>query len=99
MNMRKIVLALAITLIIAIFFILDLGRFFSLDYVKNQQAAIDAYRAAYPALTAGIFFAIYVAVTGLSPVMMTLRMPASVKLRKTAAMLALGGSWKATSPK
>ncbi|MCB1920380.1 MAG: FAD-dependent oxidoreductase [Candidatus Competibacteraceae bacterium] len=66
MNMRKIVLALAITLIIAIFFILDLGRFFSLDYVKNQQAAIDAYRAAYPALTAGIFFAIYVAVTGLS---------------------------------
>ncbi|HRX70499.1 MAG: FAD-dependent oxidoreductase [Candidatus Competibacteraceae bacterium] len=66
MNMRKIVLALAITLIIAIFFILDLGRFFSLDYVKNQQAAIDAYRTAYPALTAGIFFAIYVAVTGLS---------------------------------
>jgi pyruvate/2-oxoglutarate dehydrogenase complex dihydrolipoamide dehydrogenase (E3) component/uncharacterized membrane protein YdjX (TVP38/TMEM64 family) len=66
MNSRKLLLLLALAVLIGAFFVFDLGRFFSLDYVKSQQAAIDAYRAAQPALTAGIFFAIYVAVTGLS---------------------------------
>ncbi|MCU0807039.1 MAG: FAD-dependent oxidoreductase [Candidatus Contendobacter sp.] len=66
MNSRKLLLILALAALIGAFFVFDLGRFFSLDYVKSQQAAIDAYRAAQPALTAGIFFAIYVAVTGLS---------------------------------
>jgi len=66
MNTRKLLLILAITLLVGAFFVFDLGRFFSLDFVKSQQAAIDAYRAAHPALTAGIFFVIYVAVTGLS---------------------------------
>ena len=66
MNARKLLLTVAIAALIGAFFIFDLERFFSLDYVKSQQAAIDAYRAAQPALTAGIFFAVYVAVTGLS---------------------------------
>ena len=66
MNTRKLLLLLALAVLIGAFFALDLGRFFSLDYVKSQQAAIDAYRIAQPALTAGIFFAVYVAVTGLS---------------------------------
>ena len=66
MNPRKLLLLLVIAILASAFFAIDLGRFFSLDYFKSQQAAIEAYRAAHPGLTAGIFFAVYVAVTGLS---------------------------------
>jgi pyruvate/2-oxoglutarate dehydrogenase complex dihydrolipoamide dehydrogenase (E3) component/uncharacterized membrane protein YdjX (TVP38/TMEM64 family) len=66
MNTRKLLLLLTLAVLVGAFFAFDLGRFFSLDYFKSQQAAIEAYRAAQPALTAGLFFAIYVAVTGLS---------------------------------
>ena len=66
MNSRKLLLLLVIASLASAFFALDLGRYFSLDYFKSQQAAIEAYRAAHPGLTAGIFFAVYVAVTGLS---------------------------------
>jgi pyruvate/2-oxoglutarate dehydrogenase complex dihydrolipoamide dehydrogenase (E3) component/uncharacterized membrane protein YdjX (TVP38/TMEM64 family) len=66
MNTRKLLLLLTLALLVSAFFVFDLGRFFSLDYFKSQQAAMEAYRLAHPALTAGIFFAIYVAVTGLS---------------------------------
>ena len=66
MNARKVLLILALAVFIGAFFAFDLGRFFSLDFVKSRQAAIDAYRIAQPVLTAGIFFAAYVAVTGLS---------------------------------
>ena len=66
MNPRKLLLILALAVLVGVFFAFDLGRFFSLDFVKSQQAAIDAYRSAQPVPTAGIFFAVYVAVTGLS---------------------------------
>lgn len=66
MNPRKLLLIVAIAALVGVFFAFDLGRFFSLDFVKNQQAAIDAWRTTQPMLTAGIFFAVYVAVTGLS---------------------------------
>ncbi len=66
MNTRKLLLLLVLAILVGVFFALDLGRFFSLDYFKSQQVAIEAYRAAQPALTAGIFLAVYVAVTGLS---------------------------------
>jgi pyruvate/2-oxoglutarate dehydrogenase complex dihydrolipoamide dehydrogenase (E3) component/uncharacterized membrane protein YdjX (TVP38/TMEM64 family) len=66
MNARKLLLILALALLVGAFFVFDLGRFFSLDFVKSQQAVIEAYRSAQPALTAGIFFAAYVAITGLS---------------------------------
>ncbi len=66
MNSRKLLLLLALAVSVGAFFVFDLGRFFSLDYFKSQQAAIETYRAAHPGLTAGIFFVVYVAVTGLS---------------------------------
>ena len=56
----------AIVALIAAFFALDLGHYFSLDYFKSQQAAIDAFYQANPLKTAALFFAAYVAVTGLS---------------------------------
>lgn len=63
MHPRKLLLIVAIAALVGVFFAFNLGRFFSLDFVKNQQAAIDAWRVAQPMLTAGIFFAVYVAVT------------------------------------
>ncbi|MFV0665703.1 FAD-dependent oxidoreductase [Denitromonas sp.] len=66
MNKKKLGLAVLIAALVASYFVFDLGRFFSLDYFKSQQAAIEAYRAANPWATAGIFFAVYVAVTALS---------------------------------
>jgi len=56
----------AIVALIAAFFAFDLGRYFSLDYFKSQQAAIDGFYQANPLKTAALFFAAYVAVTGLS---------------------------------
>ena len=66
MNKKKLGLAVLIAALVASYFVFDLGRFFSLDYFKSQQAAIEAYRTANPWATAGIFFAVYVAVTALS---------------------------------
>lgn len=66
MSPRKALIIFVVAVLISAFFAFDLGRFLSLDYVKSQQAAIDGYHAAQPGLTAGIFFAVYVMVTGLS---------------------------------
>ncbi|HET7548242.1 MAG TPA: TVP38/TMEM64 family protein, partial [Usitatibacter sp.] len=51
---------------IAAFFIFRLDRFVSLDYFQSRRAAIEAYVAAHPLAAAATYFAIYVAVTGLS---------------------------------
>lgn len=45
---------------------LDLGRLLSLETLKAQQAAVEAYRVAHPARTALLFFAAYVAVAAAS---------------------------------
>ncbi len=66
MTKKKLVLLAAIAIAIALFFALDLGRFLNLEYFKQQQAAIEAYRSDHPLLTAAAYFLIYVAVTGLS---------------------------------
>ncbi|QID18260.1 FAD-dependent oxidoreductase [Nitrogeniibacter mangrovi] len=66
MDKKKLGLAALLIALVAAYFLLDLGRFFSLDYFKSQQAAIDAYRNTHPWTTAGLFFAVYVAVTALS---------------------------------
>jgi len=56
---RWIVLAILAALVVA-FFALDLRHYLSLDYLKQQRAAIEAFRDAHFALTAAIFFAVYV---------------------------------------
>lgn len=66
MNKKKLGLVVLLLVLVASYFIFDLARFFSLDYFKSQQAAIETYRAANPWSTSGIFFGIYVAVTALS---------------------------------
>ena len=66
MDKKKIIILLALVAAIAAFFILDLGRYLSLDYIKgSQQKFADLYATSPTAVIAG-FFAIYVAVTALS---------------------------------
>jgi pyruvate/2-oxoglutarate dehydrogenase complex dihydrolipoamide dehydrogenase (E3) component/uncharacterized membrane protein YdjX (TVP38/TMEM64 family) len=65
-NARKIVLLAVVAALVAAFFVLDLGRFLSLDYVKGAQAQLDALYAERPLQVIGAYFAIYVAVTALS---------------------------------
>ncbi|MDP1982483.1 MAG: FAD-dependent oxidoreductase [Sulfuritalea sp.] len=64
--MRKLLVVVVVAIVVALYFAFDLGSYFSLDVLKAQQAAIENYRQANPWLTAGIFFAIYVAATALS---------------------------------
>ncbi len=66
MNKNKYLLLIVLAASVAAFFLLDLGRYFSLEFFKSQQAAIDAHYRAHPLETAAIYFALYVVVTGLS---------------------------------
>ena len=75
MSFRKILLVAVIAAAVGLFFAFDLGRYLSLDALKAQQAAIEAFRAEQPWLAAALYFAMYVAVTALSlpgAVLMTL---------------------------
>ena len=66
MGKSKLAVVVVIAALVAAFFAFDLKQYFSLDFFKARQAAIDAYFHTHPLQTAGIFFALYVAVTGLS---------------------------------
>jgi len=66
MNKNKLLLLLALCVAVVAFFALDLGRFFSLDYIKGARADFAALYAARPLVVAAAFFVVYVAVTALS---------------------------------
>ena len=66
MTKGRIALVLVIAALVAAFFALGLQRYFSFAYFQQQRATIDAYFSAHPVATAAVFFAGYVAVTGLS---------------------------------
>lgn len=64
--MKKLPLLVLVIAAIACFFIFDLSQYFSLEFIKQNQADFDAFYQANPLLTVLIFFVVYVAVTGLS---------------------------------
>lgn len=66
MNSRKIALVILIVVLLAAFFLFDIGQYFNLDAIKSQQASLDAQMAAQPWVAAGVFFVVYVLVTALS---------------------------------
>ena len=66
MTRNRLILVAVIALAVAVYFVFDLGQYFSLDYLKSRQAAIDAYYSSNPLQTVAVFFLVYVAVTGLS---------------------------------
>ena len=65
MKNRKLLIVVIIALIAA-FFIFDLGRFFSLEYLKSQQEALNGLYESRPVMVIAAFFFIYIAVTALS---------------------------------
>jgi pyruvate/2-oxoglutarate dehydrogenase complex dihydrolipoamide dehydrogenase (E3) component/uncharacterized membrane protein YdjX (TVP38/TMEM64 family) len=66
MSKSKLLLIAALIAAIIAFFALDLGRFLTLDFIKQSQARFGELYGQKPALVIGGFFAIYVAVTALS---------------------------------
>jgi len=66
MARARLALLLLIAAAAIAFFTLDLGRFFTLEFLRAQQAAIDAQVSAEPLRSSLFFFLLYVAITGLS---------------------------------
>ncbi len=65
MNKRWWIAAIVVLIVVA-WFALGLGHYLSLDVLKGEQARLETWRAGNPLRAAVVFFAIYVAVTGLS---------------------------------
>ena len=66
MNYKKIAVLALVVAAIAAFFVLDLGRFLSLGYLKQSQSAFADLYAKNPWQVVGVFLAVYIAATGLS---------------------------------
>jgi pyruvate/2-oxoglutarate dehydrogenase complex dihydrolipoamide dehydrogenase (E3) component/uncharacterized membrane protein YdjX (TVP38/TMEM64 family) len=66
MSRKKLLLIATLALLVVLFFVFDLGRFLSLDFIKQRQAEFSALYTERPLLVIGAFFALYVAVTALS---------------------------------
>ena len=66
MKKIKIILPVACSALIILFFVLDLGQYLSIDYLKQQQARLDILRTERPVFSITLFLFIYIAVTGLS---------------------------------
>ena len=66
MMRNRLILVGVIAALIAAFIVFDLGHYFSLSYLKSQQAAVEEVYRANPLQTVAAFFLIYVAATGLS---------------------------------
>ena len=66
MNPRKLIITLLLLAGVTAFFAFNLGRFFSLAFIKDSQASFAAVFAHQPVLVTGVFFAVYVTVTALS---------------------------------
>ena len=66
MTFKKLLLMAAVVAGIALFFVLDLGRYANLDYLKQSQAHFSAQYANNPWTMRLAFFGTYVAVASLS---------------------------------
>jgi len=81
---KKILAAACLAGLVAVYFLFDLGHFFSLDYLKQSREQFQALYDAHTFLVIGAYFLIYVAVAGLG-------LPAAVVL--TLGGGALFGLW------
>lgn len=66
MNRPRLLVAAVLVVAVAAFFAAGGQRYFSFDNLKAQQAALEAWREAYPWQAALGFFALYVAFTSAS---------------------------------
>ena len=66
MDKTKITLLTVIIILVALFFVFDLGQYFNLEYLKEKQAVMDAWYEAEPVTTSITYFLLYIIITGLS---------------------------------
>ena len=66
MDTKKIAIAGAIAVLIALFFFFDLGRYLTLESLKANGDALRAYYAEHAFLMAGGFIVLYIVQTALS---------------------------------
>ncbi len=66
MSRTRLLVAIVVAVAVAGFFAAGGHRYFTFENVKAQQAALQSWRDSHPLGTALAFFAVYVAVTGLS---------------------------------
>jgi pyruvate/2-oxoglutarate dehydrogenase complex dihydrolipoamide dehydrogenase (E3) component/uncharacterized membrane protein YdjX (TVP38/TMEM64 family) len=64
--MKKALLALLILAAIVLFASFDLGRFFTLDFLKHTQGTLASWQSNDPTLVAAAYFVLYVAIAALS---------------------------------
>lgn len=62
----KIMIGIAIAVAIGLFFYFDLGKFLSLNSLKEHRDLLRAFTEAHYATSVGLFILTYIAVTGLS---------------------------------
>ena len=58
MNGKKVILAAFVVLALVLFFVLDLGRFITLDYFIRQRDVIIVYYETNRVMTAAAYFLI-----------------------------------------
>lgn len=85
MDRKKTRVLVIVLALVAVFWLLDLGRFFDFEYIKSQQQALAGQVATAPLLSSVLYFLIYVLVTALS-------LPGAVILTLLGG--ALFGLWK-----
>ena len=66
MSKGKLAVVAVIVILVVAFLWFDLGRFLNLEYLKSRQADIDAFYHEHPLTVLAVYFAAYVAITGLS---------------------------------
>jgi pyruvate/2-oxoglutarate dehydrogenase complex dihydrolipoamide dehydrogenase (E3) component/uncharacterized membrane protein YdjX (TVP38/TMEM64 family) len=66
LNKKQWLLLAIVVAVVAAFLLLPVERYLSLDFLKAQQSTFAAYFDERPLRTAAVFFAVYVAATGLS---------------------------------
>jgi len=66
MSRRKLALLIVLAAGVAAFFVLDLGRYLSLDHVKQRQADLAALYEQRPLFVIGVFLAVYIVSVALS---------------------------------
>ena len=65
-NGARFAIVSLVCLLVALFFLFDLGQYFTLNFIKGQQQAFIEYQDSNPFITMVVFFAIYVVTTALS---------------------------------
>ena len=99
MNKRKLLILALLSVGIAVFFLLDLGRYFSLAFIKASQVEFARLYDAQPLQVTLVFFVVYVAVTALSlpgAVIITLAAGASFGLLWGTLVVSLASTMGAT---